>query len=118
MAIHLDDTDSTQKDVKNADLITRYEFLNKVKRSGRIHADIFSQGQLILNRLPLKLPIHRQRNMFVFLSRMQNANFKLNFNRHSSLSRKSSISPHKVYGYTTKVFKSIIFNIFSKVSNQ
>ena len=68
---HLDQTNLTQDNAKNTDLITRCEFSKQSKRvslMGRIHADIFHQGCLMLNGLRLIPAHHRQRSTFALQS--------------------------------------------------
>ena len=63
--------------------------------SGQIHADIFNQGRLILNGLPLKITLHRNRSSFLFMSNMENPKFKLNLLEAIFCVRKVTLTPHR-----------------------
>ena len=64
----------------NTGLNKRHEF-GKLSKTmflqGRVHSDIFNQGRLLLNGLPLKLTFHRQRSNLTLLSAVENLTFKV-----------------------------------------
>ena len=63
--------------------------------SGQIHCDIFNQGRLILNGLPLKIAFHRNRSAFLFMSEEDNPNYKLNIIEAIFCVRKVTLTPHR-----------------------
>ena len=63
--------------------------------SGQIHCDIFNQGRLILNGVPLKITLHRNRSAFLFMSEGDNPNYKLNIIEAMFCIRKVTLTPHR-----------------------
>ena len=62
---------------------------------GRIHSDIFNQGRLLINGVPLRITLHRQKNHFVLLSANQNADYKVKIIDIAFCLRKVQLTPHK-----------------------
>ena len=62
---------------------------------GRVQSDIFNQGKLLLNGLPLNLMFQRQKNNFALLSDAENRTFKVSFQDVIFCLRKVRLSPHK-----------------------
>ena len=56
---------------RNTGLSERFQYFKAsqtVEVYGRIHSDIFNQGRLIVNGLPLKIIMHRNKNSFALLA--------------------------------------------------
>ena len=68
---------------------------------GRVQSDIFNQGKLLLNGLPLNLMFQRQKNNFALLFDAENRTFKVSFQDVIFCLRKVRLSPTN-------------FNLFSK----
>ena len=72
---HFDELDSTSD---NTGLNKRHEF-GKLSKTmflqGRVHSDIFNQGKLPLNGLPLKVTFQRHKNNFALLLKTQHSKF-------------------------------------------
>ena len=60
-----------------------------------MQSDIFNQGKLLLNGLPLNLMFQRQKNNFALLSDAENRTFKVSFQDLIFCLRKVRLSPHK-----------------------
>ena len=74
---HFDELDPT---FDNTGLKKRHEFRNLSKTmflQGRVHSDIFNQGKLLLNRLPLKVTSPRHKNNFALLFSAENPTSKV-----------------------------------------
>ena len=75
---HFDELDPTSD---NTGLNKRHEF-GKLSKTmflqGRVHSDIFNQGRLFLNGLPLKVTFQRHKNNFGLLSPAENSAFSIN----------------------------------------
>ena len=48
-----------------------------VELIGRLHCDIFNQGRLLLNGLPLKITLHRNKDAFCLITNGDNPSFKV-----------------------------------------
>ena len=76
-ASHFHELDLTSD---NTGLNKRHE-LGKLSKptflQGRVHSDIFNQGKLLLDGLPLKVTFQRQKNNFALLSNAENPAFKV-----------------------------------------
>ena len=59
-----------------------------------MQSDIFNQGKLLLNGLPLNLMFQRQKNSFALLSDAENRAFKVSFQDVIFCLRKVRLSPH------------------------
>ena len=66
----------------NGGLSKRHEF-GKLSKTmfiqGRVHSNIFNQGKLLLNGLPLKVTFQRRKNNFALMSATENPAFKVSF---------------------------------------
>ena len=65
---HMNETDPTKA---NTGLNSRHKITKKssmVELIGRIHSDIFNQGKFILNGLPLRLILHRNKDTFCLMA--------------------------------------------------
>ena len=65
-----------------------------VEVSGR-ECDLFNQGRLLLNGLPLKMILHRNRPTFTLMSGDQDEQYKLNILEAVLSLRKVILTPHK-----------------------
>lgn len=95
-ANHMNELDPDTK--TNSGLTSRFEFCKNsqtVTLLGRVHADIFNQGRLLPNSLPLKITLHRQKNAFVLLSAQDNPNYKIKIIDAVFCIRKVMLTPHK-----------------------
>ena len=68
---------------------------NVVEVIGKIHSDLFHQGKLILNGVPIKISMHRNRAEFCLLSTADNADFKIAIVEAVLKLRKVQLTPHK-----------------------
>ena len=74
MAMYMKDQAGRLDDVdpaRNSGLSERFEHFKgsrTVESYGRIHSDLFNQGRLILNGLPLKIVMHRYKSTFALLA--------------------------------------------------
>jgi len=66
-----------------------------VEVSGKVHCDLFNQGRLLLNGLPLKLVLHRNRSTFMLMTDNQDEQFKLNILEAVLSLRKVTLTAHK-----------------------
>ena len=82
----------------NTGLNKRHEF-GKLSKTmflqGRVHSDIFHQGRLLLNGLPLKVTFQGHKNNFTLLSPAENPAFNVSFQEVVFCLRKVQLSPHK-----------------------
>lgn len=74
---------------------TYFKTSKQVEISGRIHSDIFHQGKLLLNAIPLKITCHKNKTPFVLLSNEDNAAYKLIISEAILTIRKVHLTPHK-----------------------
>ena len=76
---HMDKTDPAAEN-ENLGLKSRYSYCSSSKTisvCGRLHTTLFNQGRLLLNGVPLKITLHRQRDPFVLMSNGENPNQKI-----------------------------------------
>ena len=82
----------------NKGLKKRFELTDKseiVHVLGRLHSDLFHQGRLILNGLPLRIKLHRSKDSFCLLSVEANADYKLKIVDAVFCVRKVELTPTK-----------------------
>ena len=90
-ANHMDETDP---DGENVGLKERNTYSDSViEICGRLHSDLFEQGRLIVNGIPLKIILNRQRDSFMLMS--ENAGFKVKLLNVTLVVRKVQLTPHK-----------------------
>ena len=77
-----------------------------VHLQGRIHNNIFNQGRLLLNGLPLRITLQRQKNDFILLTSAENPSYKLSFNEVIFCVRKVLLTPHKFQSIQQKLERS------------
>ena len=89
----------------NAGLNKRHEF-GKLSKTmflqGRVHSNIFNQGKLLLNGLPLKVTFQRHKNNFAVLSATENRAFKVSFEEVIFCFTESSIKSAQISIYSVK----------------
>ena len=92
---HFDELDPTSD---NTGLNKRHEF-GKLSKTmflqGRVYSEIFNQGRLLLNELPLKVTFQRHKNNFTLLSPAENPVFKVSFQEVVFCLRKVQLCPPK-----------------------
>ena len=89
----LDDVDPA----RNSGLSERFEHFKgsrTVEIYGRIHSDLFYQGRLILNGLPLKIVMHRNKSTFALLA-ASGSDYKILSTEALLCVRKVRLTPHK-----------------------
>ena len=89
----LDDVDPA----RNSGLSERFEHFKgsrTVEIYGRIHSDLFNQGRLILNGLPLKIVMHRNKSTFALLA-ASGSDYKILSTEALLCVRKVRLTPHK-----------------------
>ena len=89
----LDDVDPA----RNSGLSERFEHFKgsrTVEIYGRIHSDLFNQGRLILNGLPLKIVMHRNKSTFALLA-ASGSDYKILSTEALLCARKVRLTPHK-----------------------
>ena len=92
---YFDELDPTSD---NTGLNKRHEFGKLSKNmflQGRALSDIFNQGKLLLNGVPLKVTFQQHKNNFALLSAAKNSAFKLSFQEVIFCLRKVQLSPQK-----------------------
>ena len=103
---HFDELDPTSD---NTGLNKRYKF-GKLSKTmflqGRVHSDIFNQGKLLLNGLPLKVTFQRHKDNFALLSAAENPAFKVSFQEVTFCLRKVQLSPHKFQSIQQRLEKT------------
>jgi hypothetical protein len=92
---HMDEADPTKGNEGLAERFTYCEKSKQFELSGKIHADIFNQGRLLINGLPLKLVMHRNKDAFVLMAAGANPRFRIVINSAVFLVRKVQLTPHK-----------------------
>ena len=83
---------------QNAVIAERVEYYEKsqvVEVVGRIHTDICHQGRFLLNGLPLKVTLHRNKSAFMLLTGVDNPAFKIAFTEAVLSIRKVQLTQHK-----------------------
>ena len=63
---------------------------------GRVHSDIFNQGRLIVNGLPLKIVFHRNKNSFALLA-ATGSDYEILLTEALLCLRKVRLTPHKFW---------------------
>ena len=101
---HMSETDPAKS---NSGLTSRHTLTKKsavVEVIGRIHADIFNQGRLILNSLPLRILFHRQKDAFCLMS--DEDKFKVNVVDAVMCVRKATLTADKFRHVQEKLQKT------------
>ena len=78
----------------------------KLFLQGKVHTDIFNQGKLLQNGLPLKVTFQRQRSNFALLCAAENPAFKVSFQEVIFCLRKVQLSPHKFQSILERLEKT------------
>ena len=102
---HFEELDPTSETGLNK----RHEFgklSNTMSLLGRVHSDIFNQGKLPLNGLPLKVTFQRNKNNFALLCAAENPAFKVPFQEVNFCLRKVQLSPHKFQSIKQRLEKT------------
>ena len=66
-----------------------------VEVCGRLHNDLFNQGRLILNALPLRITLHRNKTAFMLLTTSADPQYKLEIVEAVFCIRKVQLTAHK-----------------------
>ena len=86
-----------------------------VEVCGRIHSNIFNQGRLLLNGVPLKLTCHRNKASFTILSGAENADYKLDIVEAVFCARRVQLTPHKFIEIQKSLEKSPAIHPINRV---
>ena len=92
-ATKLDETDPNN----NTGLLERYNYFQEskiVEICTRIHSDIFHQGRLLMNGLPIKIVLHRNKHPFMLMA-AAGSTYKIVLSEAILCIRKVQLSPHK-----------------------
>ena len=86
------------KEDENSAFKTKASYFKKsaiAEVCGQLHSSIFNQGRLLLNGISLKITCHRNKSTFVFMSGVENGDYKLEITEAVFCARRVQLTPHK-----------------------